>query len=136
MVVPYFYSPLVSIEWLQHFKLGMASPSNGTPGMDTSRTRAQVKEILRRLLTSIETQERQVDSAIQQLADIPKSDLPDFLSAQRDLFMAQQQEQFQEWGALLGNTEPEVRTKDLFDNIKAVLSGIRTLCQSFDRKIS
>lgn len=104
--------------------------------MDTSRTRAQVKEILRRLLTSIETQERQVDSAIQQLADIPKSDLPDFLSAQRDLFMAQQQEQLQEWGALLGNTEPEVRTKDLFDNIKAVLSGIRTLCQSFDRKIS
>lgn len=87
----------------------MASPGGRTPIPETTRIRGEVRESLRRLLSSVETQERQVDAALQRLADVPRSDLAEFLSAQRALFLASQEEQMQEWDTLLRSTGLEVR---------------------------
>lgn len=87
----------------------MASPGGRTPIPETTRIRGEVRESLRRLLSSVETQERQVDAALQRLADVPRTDLAEFLSAQRALFLASQEEQMQEWDTLLRSTGLEVR---------------------------
>uniref|UniRef100_A0A1D2AGM1 Uncharacterized protein n=2 Tax=Auxenochlorella protothecoides TaxID=3075 RepID=A0A1D2AGM1_AUXPR len=82
---------------------GSGSPPG--PGV----TRAQAKESLRRLMMSLESLQRQVDTSLSHLSEVPRSDLASFLAVQREGFIASHREQMREWDALLGcEQEPGV----------------------------